>query len=121
MFESSRAATVMRQLEPIMSVIDEIQAERQRQLTIEGWTAEHDDGHVNGELAMAAACFAVDEHLFRAEMRPTTSYAPLMAYVPLWPWDDDWWKPRDRRQNLILAAALIVAEIERLDRAAGSP
>ena len=103
-----------------MSVLDEIAAERQRQLTLEGWTAEYDDGHVNGELAMAAACFAVDEHLFRAEERPSTSYAPLTAYIPLWPWDDAWWKPRDRRQNLVLAAALIVAEIERMDRAAHS-
>ena len=100
-----------------MSVLDEIAAERQRQLTLEGWTAEHDDGHDKGELAKAAACFAVDEHLFRAEERPSTSYAPSTAYVPLWPWDDAWWKPRDRRRNLVLAAALIVAEIERLDRA----
>ena len=103
-----------------MSVLDEVAAERRRQLTTEGWTAEHDDGHVNGELAMAAACFAVDDHLFRAEVRPSTGYAAATSYVPLWPWDDAWWKPMDRRQNLILAAALIVAEIERLDRAAGS-
>lgn len=103
-----------------MSVLDEIADERRRQLTLEGWTAEHDDGHDQGELAKAAACFAVDEHLFRAEERPSTGYAPSTSYVPLWPWDDDWWKPRDRRQNLVLAAALIVAEIERMDRAASA-
>ncbi|HEY1244085.1 MAG TPA: hypothetical protein VGF29_04560 [Hyphomicrobiaceae bacterium] len=32
-----------------------------------------------------------------------------------WPGDLAWWKPKDRRQGLIAAAALIVAEIERLD------
>jgi hypothetical protein len=27
-----------------------------------------------------------------------------------------WWKPKDRRRDLVRAAALIIAEIERLDR-----
>ena len=31
-------------------------------------------------------------------------------------WSKDWWKPKDKRRDLIRAAALIVAEIERLDR-----
>lgn len=35
----------------------------------------------------------------------------------LWPWDREWWKPKDRRRNLVRAAALLIAEIERLDRA----
>jgi hypothetical protein len=35
----------------------------------------------------------------------------------IWPWSPDWWKPRDARRNLERAAALIIAEIERLDRA----
>jgi hypothetical protein len=43
-----------------------------------------------------------------------------VRYEDLWPWHDDWWKPKDRRRDLIRAAALIVAEIERLDRAAKS-
>lgn len=39
-----------------MSVIEEIAAERKRQIEIEGWTREHDEQHANGELANAAAC-----------------------------------------------------------------
>jgi hypothetical protein len=35
-----------------------------------------------------------------------------------WPWEDKWWKPKDRRRDLVRAGALIVAEIERLDRLA---
>jgi hypothetical protein len=31
-------------------------------------------------------------------------------------WDRDSWKPKDRRRNLVRAAALLIAEIERLDR-----
>ncbi|MBQ1766120.1 MAG: hypothetical protein IIZ92_24935, partial [Aquincola sp.] len=34
-----------------------------------------------------------------------------------WPWGLKWWKPRGRRTNLVKAAALTIAEIERLDRA----
>lgn len=86
------------------SVIDEIAAERRRQIDVEGWTPNHDDEHGNGQLARAAACYA----------------APLLCHAGsqfnLWPWDWRWWKPKSRRRDLIRAAALIVAEIERLDR-----
>ncbi|EPT1400627.1 hypothetical protein ACYI83_004005 [Klebsiella pneumoniae] len=34
----------------------DVLAERQRQVTAEGWTAERDDGYQNSELADAAAC-----------------------------------------------------------------
>lgn len=33
-------------------------AERKRQAEVEGWTAEHDDEHDNGEMAVAAGCIA---------------------------------------------------------------
>ena len=35
------------------------------------------------------------------------------------PWDGKGWQPTTYRRNLVKAGALIVAEIERLDRAAG--
>lgn len=76
--------------------------ERRRQVSAEGWTPEHDDQHKTGELAKAATCYA--------------SVYPLAASY--WPWDLKWWKPSDRRRNLVKAAALILAEIERLDRKA---
>ena len=38
-----------------------------------------------------------------------------------WPWDEKWWKPfPDPIRNLVKSAALIVAEIERLQRAKGT-
>lgn len=91
-----------------MSVIDEIAAERHRQIEVEGWTAEHDDGHNRRELAYAAVCYIEDGGPF---LLPAGS-APIG-----WPWARELWKPKDRRRNLIRAAALIVAEIERMDRA----
>lgn len=88
-----------------MTAIDDIRAERLRQINAEGWTAEHDDEHNNGEMALAAGCYAVHDH--------------YPGYVEnMWPWDSTWWKPTpdDRRRELVKAGALIVAEIERLDR-----
>jgi hypothetical protein len=35
-----------------------------------------------------------------------------------WPWPESWWKPTGDRRNLVKAGALILAEIERIDRAA---
>ncbi|OYQ92303.1 hypothetical protein B9P90_24715 [Citrobacter freundii] len=87
----------------------DVVAERQRQKTIEGWTPEHDDEHCNGELAMAAVCY-INE----------TGTVNRNGGKPWgWPWDASWWKPNGRRRNLVKAGALILAEIERIDRAAG--
>ena len=91
-------------LEP--SVIKDVWAERRRQIEEEGWSPRHDKAHINGELAQAAACYALHSI-------PGTTQAE-------WPWAPAWWKPKDNRRNLVRAAALIVAEIERLDRAAAS-
>jgi hypothetical protein len=48
-------------------------------------------------------------------------WAARLALKNFWPWSIDWCKPGDRRQNLVKAGALIIAEIERLDRAALQP
>lgn len=33
-----------------------------------------------------------------------------------WPWATRWWKPKDRVRNLERAGALIIAELERIER-----
>jgi hypothetical protein len=93
-------------------VIAEIEAERRRQVEEEGWTAEHDDTHANGALAGAAACYLVHDQPWE---RQWTGDMPLSCR---WPWHPRWFKPKDRRRDLIRAGALLVAEIERIDRAA---
>ena len=91
-----------------MTVLDEIAAERLRQVEREGWSSDHDDvEHSNGDLAVAAAAYARE-----AGIRGTTK--PWW-----WPWAVEWWKPGSPRRMLVKAGALIVAEIERLDRASG--
>lgn len=91
--------------------IDDIAAERLRQVEAEGWSPDHDDKHTNCELATAAACYAIGSPLL---MLPGQDGKPLY----IWPWDLEWWKSTDPRRDLVKAGALIVAEIERLDRAA---
>lgn len=96
-----------------MTVIEEIVAERRRQIEVEGWMPEHDDEHGNFALGAAAACYAIKASVPGYDFRYGVGYPP-----PYWPgWATKWWKPTDRRRDLIKAAALIVAEIERLDRA----
>lgn len=93
--------------------IRDVIAERLRQQSVEEWTPEHDDEHSAGELAAAASAYA-----FHASMSDHARNE--YEGVPLsWPldWDEGWWKPTTRRRDLVKAAALIIAEIERLDRA----
>jgi hypothetical protein len=98
----------------MMKAVDSIIVERQRQIRVEGWTPEHDDTHSAGEMARAAACYAYEAGRTDSQ-RAIDAGAPPMA----WPWARSWWKSTDRRSDLVKAAALIVAEIERLDRMAG--
>ena len=103
-----------------MTALDDIAAERRRQIEAEGWSAEHDDAHTAGQLANAAACYAWFGGL-ESTLREVFVSDPCEAHRPvilrrLWPWSRDWWKPKDRRRDLVRAGALIVAEIERLDR-----
>lgn len=95
------------------SAVDLIAAERQRQVEQEGWTPEHDDAHRAGELAQAAAAYATPP---QSPIRRSDGSFPGW----LWPWDGRWWKPTpdDRVRELVKAGALIVAEIDRLQRLA---
>lgn len=82
----------------------DVLAERQRQISAEGWTPEHDDEHQLGELSHAAARYA-------------SQAFGQYGISAFWPWAEKWWKPsQDPRRNLEKAGALILAEMERIDR-----
>ncbi|HGN1049647.1 TPA: hypothetical protein ACOB67_000657 [Pseudomonas aeruginosa] len=89
----------------------DVQAERKRQVEAEGWTPEHDDEHSHGQMARAAACYAL-----AGSSAPNDGTAALLVSLA-WPWDEQWWKPTTTRRDLVKACALGLAEIERLDRA----
>ncbi len=96
------------------TALGDVAAERHRQMTAEGWTPEHDDSHDrDNALSRAAACYAL------AGMGGNGPFWINSLQVPQQVWPYRWeWKPKDRRFNLVRAAALLVAEIERVDRAA---
>jgi hypothetical protein len=74
-----------------------ISEERDRQITAEGYTTEHDDDHDRGELARAAAAYTLQDE-------------------GMWPWMADGPNFKDDISNLTKAGALIAAEIDRLLR-----
>lgn len=96
-----------------LSGVNLIFAERERQKFDEGWTAEHDAEHTYGELADAAASYAMTP-----DTRATITAVCMErdGLPPMWPWDKQWWKPTpdNRIRELVKAGALIAAEIDRL-------
>lgn len=96
----------------------DVVAERQRQIIDEGFTPAHDDqSHGCGAMSRAAACYARGPQFLM--MHKMGDGQGNIVDVPVdWPWAPSWWKPRSRREDLVRAGALILAEIERIDRAA---
>jgi hypothetical protein len=107
--------------------LQDVADERARQINDEGYTREHDDEHDDGAIAMAAACYAAPHRIY-----VKNDYADGVSFYDPWPrgWLGDK-RPHEgnvvrsnashgeakRRDLLVKAAALIVAEIERIDRA----
>ena len=94
-----------------MNGAERIAAERQRQIDVEGWTPEHDEVWIKGQLARAAECYI---HLAALQIEGIgTSLAPPRG----WPWDSEWWKPsNDPQRNLEKGGALAAAQIDRCNR-----
>ena len=93
----------------------DVLAERARQLKI-GWSPDHDDGHHPGDLADAGISYGIHavknlHRLAHSGRVHTAGDKPRR-----WPWGCENWKPKDPRRDLVRAAALIIAEIERMDR-----
>ena len=106
-----------------MTALEDIAAERRRQINDENWSVAHDDHHHRGELARAAAAYAYNSTLFpdeaekhRRTIRRGSTPGMFSVIAWLWPWSGTWFKPKNQRRALVRAGALIVAKIERLDR-----
>lgn len=106
--EERAASTPATTAGAMTDAVRDVLAERQRQVTAEGWTPQHDDAYTRRELERAAKCY-IDADGTRQWPSST-----------VWPWHPAWWKPTTVRRNLVKAAALIIAAIERIDRAASS-
>lgn len=84
--------------------IELIAAERERQITSEGYTASHDNQYGDNELLEAANSY----------IRATANGWDDMPCA--WPFSEEWWKPSGPIRNLVKAGALIAAEIDRIQR-----
>lgn len=89
------------QAQPVNKAVNDVLAERQRQIDVKGWTPEHDDTYTCGELAAAAISYI--------EPAEAENYWPV-------DWHDGSFRPSDERRNIVKATALLLAELERLDR-----
>ena len=109
-----------------------ITQERRRQQKKDGWTAEHDSGHEYEELAWAAVCYAAPSTVTAEKITLIRQWGCNCRSVDEcycsdhpkecenvrdpWPWDDDEDKrgQHSRLRQLVIAGALIAAEIDRL-------
>lgn len=114
-------------------MINLILEERERQITKEGYSAAHDDSYFLEELARAASSYCIagaarashGNYCIRsAQFHFKVDRMGLDISVDLdkiaervWPFDKKYYKPKSHKENLIRAAAFIVAELERLERA----
>jgi len=98
--------------------IELIIEERQRQIDKEGWDSEHDDSHTSMCLATASASYALHVASNHADVHESWKEILKECSNKVWPFDEQWFKPtpEDPIKQLVKAGALIVAEIDRLQR-----
>lgn len=94
-----------------------IAAERERQVSAEGWSAEHDDGHTLGNLAVHAAALAV----WGTDARVVDPHGRGSIGSDDDDYEDAWGLQAKHSgasevRRLEIAGALIAAEIDRLLR-----
>lgn len=101
-----RYAIAMGALEKYGPALELIADERKRQVNEEGWSSEHDDSHRFGDLAVHAAELAVEgtDAKIKDELRTFDEWGLVAKHK------------NDRVRCLVIAGALLVAELERESR-----
>jgi hypothetical protein len=84
------------------AVRSRVRDERRRQIAEKGYHPNRDDEHERGELVRAACAFLRHE-------------AAAAEAQSLWPWERPF-RPKSNQRNIEIAAALLLAELERLER-----
>lgn len=93
------------------TAIQLIEEERKRQIEKEGYTQEHDRGHGAGDLSLAAACYAAHPMKLYYFVEFSRSYE-FKKVIPFSEYEID--EKHSEMRRLVIAGALIVSEIERL-------
>lgn len=87
-----------------MSVYENIIAERARQI-LAGYNAAHDDVHTREDLCALSAAYSLAYDMDLKHLEAVSDHARFVS------------PSCDMRRNMVIAAALLVAAIERMDRA----
>jgi hypothetical protein len=110
-------AKQMTEFNQISDVLKLIRQERERQIK-KGFDYQHDDNEINEELARAASVYAMPQDLRQFDFFDFSKpqHRILNIQKKIWPYKEAFNPSSDRVKELIKAAALIVAEIERIER-----
>ena len=96
----------------VIGGIELVYNERVRQVRDLKYSAEHDARYTQGELALAGASYA---QLVAGQSRHGWPDVRACASPRTWPWPGAAWKPSNSRlENAVRAAALMLAEVDRL-------
>jgi hypothetical protein len=94
--------------------VELVRVERLRQILEYGYTTEHDASYQHNQLPAAALTY-LQSALIRETYKPDAQGPYLADQVSdSWPWDEDCFNPTTTLRDLTKAAALIIAEIDRL-------
>lgn len=117
MFVRDGVGPVWKQIRTTLAVAKEAADERLRQVSEEGYSTSHDDLYAAYELVYAACAYASHQPSKEILDRGPIGLRNLSSEPPLWwPWRAKYWKPRSHRENMVRAIALLMAEVERIDR-----
>lgn len=68
-------------------------------------------------MSITRASSCAQSYVMAADAQSSKVRLPDCFIPKFWPWERKWWKPsQDQVRNLVKAAALIAAEIDRLQR-----
>ena len=93
----------------ITEALRDVIAEREEQIAKHGYDSDHDDNDMPFAISNVGALYALEAG--------SALYKDVFEHV--WPatWATEHWKPGSQRKSLVKAAAMILAEIEAIDRA----
>ena len=96
---------------PYSRAVVSVLTEKRRIVDVEGWTPAHDDAcHTDGTLVKAAIALA--QSAYQKNLGLTDD--ELLVF---WPWQPSDFKRKGKRRDLVRACALLLCDLERLDRA----
>ena len=89
-------------------------AEEQEHQCARGYGPEHDDTHVEGEIAAGATCYAMVNVLL---LKQHTLEEARSIVLACWPFEPEGFKPStDLQKNLRKAGGMLASEYDRLNR-----